>query len=341
MADVPQTLALLVLAQNYRGDIVNQINRRSTLLKTLRVVQGEGKNVAWVAKGSGQLAENYSEGADAANFGSDAQSEAVLSWGSYRSNFHITGRARRTARTSRTPLGIQNLVGRNMIDSIETLVNLINAALYIGPGTGTTIAGLDVAIGDDTNTYAAIDRTSVASWKPAIVADPGSPTPLTFQQIRSDLATIYDASGEIPDIAVCSSAVFDTVAGLFDSTRIYTQSINTARGLITLDAGYGAIEVNGCMFLRDKDAPAGTIYYINTRHTEIEYLPLDAMLMNQLMDMGMIMNGNDGYGEFPLGIWCEKLGKTGDSEKYQCLTELQLAVRRPNANGVRRNISTS
>src|SRR5690606_27861111 len=105
MADVPQTLELITLAQAYRGDIVRQINRRTTLLKLLRITRGEGKNLAWVAESSGHIAENYSEGAPTANFGSDAQAPATLSWGLYRAPIHVTKLAQDAAATSSTPQG--------------------------------------------------------------------------------------------------------------------------------------------------------------------------------------------------------------------------------------------
>src|SRR5690349_2932099 len=114
MADNPQTLALITLAQNYAGDIQRQTNRKSVILRTLRMVKGEGKNVALVTESSGAIAENYSDGADASNFGSDAQASAVLSWGLYRSNFRVTGLAQSAARTSATPAGNVQLWSRNM-----------------------------------------------------------------------------------------------------------------------------------------------------------------------------------------------------------------------------------
>lgn len=340
MADTPQTLALLVLAQEYRGDLVAQVNRRSALLRLLPIVQGGGKNIAWAGRGSGQNAENYSEGADASDFTSDSQDPAILQWGHYRGNFHVTGTARRTAATSGTPNAVRNLIGLNMLASHEALVSLINTELYTGPGTGTRIAGLDVAIGDDSNTYATIDRSAKSFWRPTVV-DPGAPTALTIAQIRSDIGAIYDKCGENPDIAVCSTAVFNTVAGLYDNTRRYVQDVVTARGAVRLDAGYQAIEVDGCFFVKDKDATANKIYYLNSRHVVIEYLPLDAGLMSALAEMGVMMEANDGYGNFPLGIWCEKLAKNGDSDRYQCLTQLQLKVARPNACGVRLNVQTA
>lgn len=344
MADVPQTVALQVLSQNYRGRLVPQINRKSALMKVLPIIPGFGKNCAWAARSSGQVAENYAQGADASNFGSDAQSEAILQWGHYRANFHITGTAKRAAATSATPDGVQNLVGTNLASANETLVSLVNTALFTGAGTGTTIAGLDVAIGDTTNTYATIDRTTSTFWQPYVV-DPGASTALTLGQIRYDLGQIYKQSGEVPDIGVCSVEVFDTIGSLFDSTRRYTaDTITTARGVIRLDAGYQALEVNGCMFLRDKDATAGQIYYINSNRIHIEYLPLDPEVLAEVMATmqlaGMTMEANDGYGPVPLGIHCEGLAKNGDSDRFECLTNLQLVVERPNACGVRKNVAT-
>lgn len=339
MADVSQTVALQVLSQNYRGKLVNQINRKSALLKALPIVPGFGKNCAWAAKSSGQIAENYTEGADASNFGSDAQTEAILQWSHYRANFHVTGTARRAAATSYTPEGVANLIGTNIVSANETLVSTINVALFNGPGTGTTIAGLDMAIADNSNIYATIDRAAATYWQPYVV-NPGVATALTFAQIRTDLGAIYDQCGEQPDLAVCSTAVFNTLGALYDSTRRYITEINTARGVVRLDAGYQALEVDGCMFLRDKDATANRIYYINTSRVHIEYLPLEPEIIASLEEMGVQMEANDGYGPIALGIHCDKLAKNGDSDRFECLTNLQLVVERPNACGARLNVAT-
>lgn len=342
MADTPQTLALLVLEQKYRGNIIRQINRRSVLLKALRLVPGGGKNVAWTVEGSGAVAENYTDGADAANFGSDSQQAAVLNWALERANFRVTDLARRAAASSETPQGVQDLVGRNMENASAALASRLNSELFVGPGTGTRVCGLDEAIGDNANTYAGIDRSNAdnAFWRPYVI-DPGSSTTLTLAQIRKDLGTIYDQCGEQPDVAMCSTDVFNTVVNLFEATRRRVQDIQTARGIVKLDAGYGAVEVDGCMFLKDKDAAANTIYYLNSNYVEIEYLPPDPKLLNELRNLGMEMPMDDGYGAFPLGILCEKLAKTGPSDKYECLANLQLAVRKPRSCGVRLNVATT
>lgn len=335
MADTPQTLALITLAQQYRGDIVRQINRRVVLLKMLPIVRGEGKNVAWVAESSGAIAENYAEGADAANFGSDAQASAILSWGLYRAPMHVTKLAMDTARTSSTPVGNQRLWARNIVNSAAALAALVEDDAFNGAGTGTLIAGLDVAIGDNTNTYATIVRGSSAYWQPYVV-DPGSATPITLAQIRTDIGAIYDSCGESPDIAVAPTAVFNKIAGLFDPNRRWT-TVDTARGRVTLDAGYEGIQVDNCMFVKSKDATAAQIYYLNSNYVRFETLP-DAEVPSEILDS---VTADDGYGGLPLDLSFEPLAKNGPSSRGEVLTTIQLVVDKPKACGVRKNVATT
>ncbi|KYF87795.1 hypothetical protein BE20_24940 [Sorangium cellulosum] len=344
MADTLQTLALIVLAQNYRGDIVRQVNRQSVALKVLPFVRGEGKNVAFVPEGSGVVAENYAEGADAENFGSDSQVGATLHWAMYRANFHVSGLAEATAATSATPEGNLRLWARNMVNGAAALASLINGAIYTGAGTGTLLTGFDAAIGSASNTYAGIDRSQVANafFRPNVFA-PGSATALTFDLLRSDLSTIYQACGTRPDVAFVHPNVYNKIGALFDAQKFYMvptqQEIVTSRGKVSLEGGPGAISFEGCKFIEDKDATDGKIYYVNTNHARIEYLPLDLSTIPGLDDEVMDITADDGFGVTPLGIRLEMLSKTGDSDKAQMKTYLQLVVDRPNACGIRSNIA--
>lgn len=338
MADTPQTLALITLAQNYRGDIVRQINRRTMLLRLLTIVKGEGQNCSFVPEQDGAVAENFADGADAANFGSDGQAPATQGWGLYRSLIHVTGLAQAASATARTPLGNLALWARNGINSSAKLASTINKALFNGAGTGTTIAGLDVAIGSATNTYFGIDRSQAgnAYFRPTVI-DPGSLTAPTFASIRDDLRQIYEASGENPDVAVCPPSVFNIVGGLFDATRRQVDQVMTARGVVRLDFGFQALEVDGTLFVKDKDATASRIYYLNTNHVRLEYLPA-------VQPPGVPaapVAANDGFGQVPLGMTYEMLAKLGDSDRAQVKSYAQLVVDRPNACGVRLNVATS
>jgi len=342
MADVPVTVALLVLSQNYRGRLIPQVNRRCMALRTLRIVPGAGQNVAFGAQKGGAIAENYSEGADATNFGSDGEVPVLIHWGLYRAPFSVTEHARRVASTTATPEGVENLVANKMMASNQELADKINKELYTGLGTGTLMAGFDVAIGDDNNSYGGIDRSDAANafWRPKVI-DPGSLTSPTFALVRRDLGQIKDQGGESPDLAYVSTSVYNTLAGLFDDNRSFTQDITTGRGPIKLESSAKAIDIDGCMFVPDKDCPANAIYYVNTNYVEIEYLPPDPRVLAELASMGVQMLADDGYGPIPLGIVTEKLGRTGARDKYESLATLQLKVMRPNTCGVRLNVAVA
>lgn len=338
MADNVTTLSLVTLAQAYRGDVVRQINRRVVLLKSIRIVAGEGKNIAWAPESSGALAENYSEGADATNFGGDAQASAVLNWALYRANFHVTNLSLDAAATSQSPDGNKQLWARQLVNASANLASTLNAALYSGAGTGTLMCGLDAAIGSTTNTYATIDRTTSTYFQPTVV-DPGADTDATFALVRDDLRKIYEACGETPDVVMCSPACFNKLAGKFDATRRVTQ-FTTSRGPITLDFGYQALEVDGTVFVKDKDATAKTFYYLNTEHVEVQYLPSPEQSM-LMAAASMEVEADDGFGQVPLGFKYEKLAKTGASEKAEVLWTGQLVVDRPNTCGVRKHVLDS
>lgn len=340
MADTPQTIALLAFGQLLRGETVRTINRKSSTLRALRIVDGIGQNCAWAVEGDGQVGEEFSEGAAAANFTSDSQTQAVLQWARARSNFKVTGSARRAARSAQAgPGGNKALIARNLVNSSAKVASIMNGRLFNGTGASDMPVGFDAAIGDDANTYATINRATAGNefWKPTVV-DPGSLIAPTFSLMRSDRTKIFKACGEMPDLALVAPEVFDTIGGLYDSTRRYVKDIVTARGKVTLDAGFEALELDGMFFLKDKDATANRIYYVNSNYVEIQVQQPD---LDALGDVTMNMAADDGYGAFPLGIQCTKLAKDGDSDKYMCLSEYALVVRRPNTCGVRKNVATS
>lgn len=337
-----QTVALLVLAQAYAGDIVRQQNRRSVALALLPKTAGAGKNVAWAAQGSGAVAEAYAEGADASNFASDSQSSAILPWSFYRSNFQVSTFAKSAARTSQTPEGNIELYARDILDGSAALADKLNKAIYIGASGQTPgqIVGFDEAIGLDNNTYATIDRSTSAFWRPYVIANSGTAQALSFAQIRKDLAAIMTAGGEKPNIAFVGPQTFVAVAALFDPQKQY-QYITTfpgAGGAIELEGGTGMIKFDGCYFVEDKDATEGKIYYANTSAVHVEYLPIDDNSMGSA-DEGMDADMTDGMEAIPLGMRIKALAATGDSDKAMMFVYPQLVVRRPNMCGVRKDVA--
>jgi len=341
MSDSTQVLSALVLVQKYRGPLVNLVNRTSVTAKLLPIRPGMGKNCSWGVKTTGIISENYSEGADAANFGSNAQIAATLNWGSYRGNAHVSGLARRAAALSDSPEGQEDILGVNIMDAAEDLTSRLNIAFFSGAGTGTTIAGFDVALGDTTNTYAGIDRSDSANakFRPYVV-DPGSSTALTFAQIRTDLSTIQKNSGRRPQIALVSLEVYNALVALFDPTRIkYEDLVQTARGPVMLDHSQRGVVVENCMFIPDKEI----VYLPPGDDCFLEYLPpaptsqIERAMLN--IAGAPLIPANDGFGQAPLGYEVQPLAKLGDSDRFSVVSNLQLVVRRPNAGGIRKNVA--
>jgi hypothetical protein len=335
MADFDLATITAALAQNYKDEVVRTFNANSVLLRMLPKVQGEGKNVAWTFEGTGAIGENFTDGADVSNYGIDTPYAATLSWGLYRSNFKLTNLALSTAGSSRSPMGMVDSMGRSMLNASRKLASTLNVAGYSGAGTGTLIAGLGVGVDSD-NTYAGIDRTSNTSFRASVI-DPGALTDPSFALIRSDLSTIYDACGEQPDLAFCNSAAWNKIAGLFDETRRRVSEVSTAGGMVKLDASVSAIEIDGCVFIKDKDATANAIYYVNSNYVHWEYLPVISgsgvpadIVQGQLSEQ---------QGALPLGMAIYPLARTGAARKITCEVQAQLVVEKPNACGVRLNVA--
>ncbi len=338
--DTITTLDLVTLATEYRGDIVRNINRRCGILKMLKIVPGAGPNLAWALEGDGAIAETYAEGADADNFGRDAQDQAVLTWALYRSNFHVSELAMDGAVGASTPTGNHQLWARNMMNATSKLAAHLNTEVFAGPGTTTRMAGLAVAI-DDTSEYAGVDPgdPGLDYWASTVV-DPGSDTDVTFALIRDDLRLGYEASGMTPDLACTTPAIFNKVGALFDQTRRQMETVNGGNGPVKLEFGFQALEVDGTVFFKDKDSTAKAIYYLNSEHVELQYLP-NAVQAKLIEASGGMETPTDGFGPVPLGFKFDMLAKTGPSEKAQILWTGNLKVDRRNVHVKRVHVKDS
>jgi hypothetical protein len=306
-------------------------------LRTIPINVGGGPNCSWVVEKDGQNAQEYAETDDVTDFGSDGQEEAMLSWTQQRAAVRVTGLAMATSRNSET--GNQVLVARNIINSASKLASLMNGRIFSGNGAASPkqITGLDTAIGDDSNTYANLSRVTHSFWRPTII-DPGALTPISWALIRDDQTKIEDACGERPDMAYVPPGVFNSIVSTFDASRRFVESLETPRGKINFASGQ-AVEVEGTVFIKDKDATANRIYYCNSEYFWLEVLPASDEAV-PVLEPGTILRANDGFGELPLMFTYEKLAKTGDSSKFFAKCYAQLKVEKPNAFGVRKNVKT-
>ena len=346
LSDISDALSLV-----YRDKIQNQINRNVVLLNLLSIKQDGGKVANWTAKFTGRTnAAGYAEGADmgASDFDFELREDAVLNWGQYRKGAKVTGLAQATHATNYNPESVAEFGGSDVFadeikDAAHRLALGINVDLYAGDGSASNpLVGLDavVATGD---TYAGISGASIPEHNGTVQTF--TLASLSLSKLRTFHTAIYEASGEPPEFCMMPSVIFDAVGDLFGDERRFLTDINTfTRGDIRLRGGFKAIEVDGIPYVRDRHATTSTIYGLNSRHLVIKEVPgftsplgyeRFASIMQRITSerppeeaFGEMMANNAG-----LTPYVDILSRTGDAQKAQVKSYLQLCCTRRNSTG--------
>lgn len=335
MADKDLAAITNAMAQQYAPVVHRTVNVNAPLLSLIRSEWGGGKNVAWDAEFDGEAAEAYTDGADVSTYTTDTVKPAVLQWGLYRANGKITDLAMDVAGTSAGPEELINLMGHELVNKARALALKLGTDMYVTVANGIT--GLNDALRDD-NTYAGIDRTSGSNAKfRAKLIDPGALTPISLSLLRQDMNAIYDECGERPNIAMCSTAVWESIAALFDQSR-QIQVSSMAPSDVVLNGGAKVIEIDGCRFVQDRLATANRIYYLNTNYVVIKKMRRVQRQMDDVAaEQALLGQTNQ---PLPIGMVVRPLARTGAAQKFTCSTTLQLCVEKPSACGMRLNVST-
>lgn len=138
------------------------------------------------------------------------------------------------------------------------------------------------------------------------------------------------------------------VAGLLDpQRRLETETIQAAGAPVNLAYKVSTVNIDGCTFVEDKDAglstdsaSVGSIIYVNSDYVELELLmpALNRSVYANLVGKGLLP-ANDGMTALGMSLYFEPLAKTGSASKARVAITAQLKVMRPNALGIRKNIS--
>lgn len=336
MATVSNAAIAAALTKRFHDRLANQIQRSVVLAQLLPVAAQKGPNIQWVARTGSALGSTIADGADVATFNNDDKRPAVLQYGIYNDAFAITGLAMAAARAAGEPAELSDLFMDEMGDCAERLAKKIGIDMYTGAGGANEIHGLTAAAGPllDSGVYAGIDRAGVAQWQSNVVD--AAAAPLSLALMRQTRRAIYEASGEKPDLIICSPAVHDAYGALMDNNRRYVDEVRLRGEKIRLDGGYQVLEFEGTPVVEDVDCPANTMLFLNTRHCSITQLADSVNAVNR--SMGMVgLAGTDehrfGPSSIPVSARVNVLARTGDAYKFQLISYLQLCVKRPNAMG--------
>lgn len=344
MAMLDATAAIARLGNNVQDEVINQINRSVVIQNFIDVVPVNNQQITWDAKFGTGLGSVKADGVDLVDgdFQNDTKAMATLPLGIYQDAFKIGGLARALSRVTNNPAGLRDVFGDELGDCAARIGKKINIDIYTGISTSPQgLVGLSPASGTggaigSTGTYANLDRGTYTQWAASRNANGGIARALTVELMRAMRQSIYEGSGEKPDLIICDAFQHRKLGALTDPKRQFNDQIRMRGEAIRLDAGYNVLEFDGIPVLEDVDCPAGRMLFLNTRH----------MRLCQVQDMSDDVNGGrgmtmtDGTPEEQLGPAKRKLSlrlnpiaKLGDHIKFQLVGYLQLQVRRCNAFG--------
>ncbi len=326
------------LSQTFGTGFARQYARTTETLKLIPVTRGTGKNLAWDVEFSGATAAAHADGADVdpAEYSYDPMVPATLPWGLYRSVFSVSDTELDAAYSS---IGVEDAVmdifGERMEGAFTKLAQLINQDVISGDGTdgsgNPTIVGLLGGATDATGTYATILRSSYAEWAGNVLAHGAIPRPLTVDLMDQMDANIYTASRLKSNAIVCTPGTRKKYKGLFEQSR---RVVTDGRAPLNYGAGTSEFDYGTAPIVRDADAVAGKMLWLNTNYIELVQLPHRSMV-RYIQQMDAALKSSDGASSTPLPLVAvvTPLPKTGDAVKMQVSIKLQLRVRRPNAFG--------
>ena len=326
----------LILATQYSSELVQTINTSAVTLNRLRKVVKAGNNCAWVLStdGYGATAFNFAEGDDFSTFDVDPQLAAVLPWARYGNGKNVSGTSLR-ATASANPEENERLYFNALGAAVRVVVSTLNADAFDGSGVSNNLVGMETAFG--TGTYAGVARGDAANYpfRGNVFNAGGGDVATSLQLMRDNLNEIADRCGEMPDITVCPSAVYDLLSNQFDETRQYVDSV-LIEGNIKQNLRYGANDIwlEGSRLVRDRQASAKKAYFINTNYVWLQINPPRPIEG----DTHGLLQANDGTGPTGFAMELDWLGKTGDSVKMVAQVECQLVVSKPSACGIRHGI---
>lgn len=338
------------LSQVFPDALNRQWNRVAEAASRIRVVNGVGKNAAWDVQFSGtNVASNYAEGSDVqtTDYTQNPNIPATLSWGHYRQSFSMTDTEMEAAASSLAasiPTALVDLFGERVQNAIAKLASDINVDIFTGTGTYTlpgpvsvpNIVGLLGGALDATGTYATIVRGTYAEWAGNVLANGGVARPLTEDLLYQLEQNIFTASGEKPDLILCSPGVARKYAGLFVAEK---RVVTSGEASPVYASGTMNMFWNGMPVIRDRNCSSGYLIMVNSNNLELKQLP-NKQARDVMRAMEQLQSSN-GMTQRPLPLVASitPLARTGDAVKMMCNIKLALCAKRPNSMGYIKDIN--
>lgn len=343
----------LVLNLIYLGPITTQFRRDAVLLELLPVEFDGNATLTWDVKydnrdTAGARAEGYV--VQSSDYSTHGREQAVIGWAHYEGYASVSGTAQRVAGANSRYGNPNALMGEEIGDAVKELAVKIGVDAYSGSAAASPreIEGLARAV-DATGTYAGLAQGTYDWW--ASGENTLATASLSIQNIREKLFRPFkDSTGKYPEFVICSGAMWDKVAALFDdSTRIVVDTIQVGDGrggLKTVQLkqmGARALTIDGVPFIEDRHCTASTFYALHTeflgwRQVAPGWVSLDPGQIQMkimeatgdMVDINEIKALMETAGR-AISFQINALAKTGDSTNIQLVADFQLRLKRRNA----------
>lgn len=344
------------LSTTMDSQIKRQWNRiavgAATIPASFAVGQGGGKQITWDVEFTGAAAASAAEGSDigAGEYLQDPIVPAVLSYGYYRSAFALSNLEMAAAAASMgNAAALGNIAMERMIGSAAKIASTINSDIWTGTGVdgsgNPTIVGFAGAVTGAllaSGSYGGLSKATYPEWAGNVLANGGTPRPLTMDLLYNAEQLVYVGTGLPLDVIYCSPGVFRKYAGLFES-RIRTDAgVGGTPGSYSGGFTGDMLFWKGIQILRDKDLPTGTMILGNRGEVELKVLPAaGSTLSSQLEGNPFALPSSNGESMNPTGLVCQvyPLGRTGSAVKFFGETFVQLKVKRVKAFALLQDIS--
>ena len=136
-------------------------------------------------------------------------------------------------------------------------------------------------------------------------------------------------------VQTCALPIWNSIAALFTEIRRITQGVD-AQGNVVLDGSADVLVMDGCRFVKDKDATSNAIYYLNTNYLRWQTLPF---VGSSEQDVIATLPLQTGMGDSGITAAVVRLARTGAASKFSLMTQCQLVVKKPTAMGKRLNVA--
>lgn len=197
---------------------------------------------------------------------------AEFNWKQYYVTIRISGEEQRKNNGSKYK--VIDLLGARIKNAENAMrENLVDGIFSDGTGnSGKDLTGLEAMV-SDSGTYGGIDSSTETWWQAYVDDNSGTDTALTLDDMRTAFNSASKGGKDTPDLIVTTQSLYEKYEGFFTQVNNGTVpgSFSTpSKGIKRMaDGGFQVLQFKGAPIVWDEQAPAKTMYFLNTNHMRL------------------------------------------------------------------------